>query len=359
MVDIVERLNGMGASREAALMAKLEAAEKERDALRTELADLRSSMTFRASLIGRIEAERDELRAKVEAMKGCLPYGAIAKILTEVMDIATANGADSRSMPDEYVEVAAWLCGVPGAQPAPSLASGDVSLMDEGKTQPAQSVKDDIIDDLQSQFDTEGITEHDSGCALIRLSDAIAAVEDNFAQPAPIEQDTSVRNAWARFSNELHRSPDAPYPGMSEAFEQHFSQSFTDRDWRAESSTWAAAWKAAKRHEAQAQPAQSIPEGWLRAIDEALVVAHIGIANESDTYEQAKAKLDNLIGFHVDVATDPAVNGGWKLVPIEPTETFYQCFSAYDGTSYSNPFDYDDFVKDWREALAAAPEAKP
>ena len=108
-----------------------------------------------------------------------------------------------------------------------------------------------------------------------------------------------------------------------------------------------------------AQPAHSIPEGWLRAIDEALVVAHIGVANESDTYEQAKAKLDSLICEYVDIATDPAVNGGWKLVPIEPTETFYQCFSAYDGTSYSNPFDYDDFVKDWREALEATPEAKP
>ena len=54
-------------------------------------------------------------------MEGRPPYGAIAKILTEVMDIATANGANSRSMPDEYVEVAAWLCGVPGAQPAPSV----------------------------------------------------------------------------------------------------------------------------------------------------------------------------------------------------------------------------------------------
>ena len=105
--------------------------------------------------------------------------------------------------------------------------------------------------------------------------------------------------------------------------------------------------------------AQNIPDGWLRAIDEALVVAHIGVANASDTYEQAKVRLNSLICFHIDVATDPAVNGGYKLVPIEPTETFYQCFSAYDGTSYSNPFKYDDFVKDWREALAAAPEAKP
>lgn len=73
------------------------------------------------------------------------------------------------------------------------------------------------------------------------------------AQNVPVEQDASVRKAWSRFSNELHRSPDAPYPGMSEAFEQHFSQSFTDRDWRVESGVWAAAWKAAKHHGAKGE----------------------------------------------------------------------------------------------------------
>jgi len=71
-----------------------------------------------------------------------------------------------------------------------------------------------------------------------------------------------------------------------------------------------------------AQPAPSVPDGWLRAIDEALVVANIGVANPDDTYEQAKAKLDSLVGFHVDVATDPAVNGGWKLVPVEILDRF-------------------------------------
>ena len=71
-----------------------------------------------------------------------------------------------------------------------------------------------------------------------------------------------------------------------------------------------------------AQPAPSVPDGWLRVIDEALVVAHIGVANASDTYEEARAKLDNLIGFHVDVATDPAVNGGWKLVPTSVLDKF-------------------------------------
>ena len=68
-----------------------------------------------ARLCARLEAaekERDALRAEIKT----IPYGAIGNILTEVMDIATANGADSRSMPDEYVEVAAWLCGVPSAK---------------------------------------------------------------------------------------------------------------------------------------------------------------------------------------------------------------------------------------------------
>ena len=97
-----------------------------------------------------------------------------------------------------------------------------------------------------------------------------------------------------------------------------------------------------------AQPAPSIPEGWLRAIDEALVVVHIGVANASDAYEQAKAKLDNLIGFHVDVATDPAVNGGWKLVPIEPTPKMIEAASGYHSLAMA-----------WRAAINAAPEAKP
>lgn len=53
--------------------------------------------------------------------------------------------------------------------------------------------------------------------------------------------------------------------------------------------------------------------GWMRAIDDALVNAHLGVANHFDTYDSAKAKLDLLIDWHVSVATDPAVNGGYKL----------------------------------------------
>lgn len=49
-----------------------EKAERERDALGAELIDLRSSMAFRTSLIGRIEAENGELRNEVERLARCL-----------------------------------------------------------------------------------------------------------------------------------------------------------------------------------------------------------------------------------------------------------------------------------------------
>lgn len=45
-----------------------------------------------------VEKERDDLRAAMLCMERT-PYEIIGKILTEVMDIAVSNGADSRSMP--------------------------------------------------------------------------------------------------------------------------------------------------------------------------------------------------------------------------------------------------------------------
>ena len=73
--DAVEqaRLNGMGASREAALMAKLEAAEKDRDALRAENEALATNLRGKHSITGatyaHLIAERDALRARIEAME--------------------------------------------------------------------------------------------------------------------------------------------------------------------------------------------------------------------------------------------------------------------------------------------------
>jgi hypothetical protein len=60
-----------------------------------------------------------------------------------------------------------------------------------------------------------------------------------------------------------------------------------------------------------------IPPGWLRAVDEAMVCSHLGIADASDSYEVAKKKLNDLICWNIQVATDPTVNGGYVLVPEE------------------------------------------
>ena len=49
---------------------------------------------------------------------------------------------------------------------------------------------------------------------------------------------------------------------------------------------------------ALAQPVQS---GWLRAVDEAMVCSHLGIADASDDYETAKKKLNDLIRWNIDV----------------------------------------------------------
>jgi hypothetical protein len=56
---------------------------------------------------------------------------------------------------------------------------------------------------------------------------------------------------------------------------------------------------------------------WLRVIDEELVGCSVGCVNINDTYEDAKNKLNQLISWHIDVALDPKVNGGFKLVPCD------------------------------------------
>ena len=117
-------------------------------------------------------------------------------------------------------------------------------------------------------------------------------------------------------------------------------------------------WKAIKARVTGAQPAPSVPTGWLRAIDEALIVAHIGMANADDTYAQAKSKLDTLIGLHVDVATDPAVNGGWKLVPTAESRhpgihKMLNALHAVDNTPGASEWE------SYAAFLAATPEANP
>ena len=95
------------------LGSTLNAVANERDALRAELADLRSSMTFRTSLIGRIEAERDALQAKVEAMERQEPVAWCAT--DETGTVIEALGMNQSRRFDTALYLA------PGAQPAPSI----------------------------------------------------------------------------------------------------------------------------------------------------------------------------------------------------------------------------------------------
>jgi len=49
------------------------------------------------------------------------------------------------------------------------------------------------------------------------------------------------------------------------------------------------------------KPAPSVPDGWIRAVDEAMVVHHIGIADRADSYEVAKKKLNALLAINSDI----------------------------------------------------------
>lgn len=182
------------------------------------------------------------------------------------------------------------------------------------------------------------------------------------AQPAQSREDEAVRKAWARFSNELHSSPDAPYPGMSEAFEQHFSQSFTDREWRAESATWAAAWKAAKRHEEQEQP-----------VPKAVAYLDLGVGGYMDigtdltdevlaTIPKGRHMLGIVGTYGVEgyspAQPAPSIPEGWKLVPT--AESRHP--GIYKMLSVLHAVDNTPGASEWESYaafLAAAPEAKP
>lgn len=56
---------------------------------------------------------------------------------------------------------------------------------------------------------------------------------------------------------------------------------------------------------------------WQLAIDKELVLAYLGVAKDGATQEEATKALSELIQWHIDVATDPRVNGGYALVKVE------------------------------------------
>lgn len=89
--------------------------------------------------------------------------------------------------------------------------------------------------------------------------------------------------------------------------------------------------------------------GWIQAMDEALVTTHLGTAETSDSYDTAKRKLGELIDWHVAVALDERVNGGYRLVPVEPTPSMRRAgeHAKYHGC---------DIEGVYADMLAAAPK---
>ncbi len=328
------RLNGMGASREAAVMAKLEAAEKEAAYIKeVEFPKKAHAVaTGWRTKCARLEQERDALSAelsKQQALTGA------AQHIAEVAQ-SRANQLQARIEAMEKQEPVAWC------------------IIDEDL-----AMEDDLF------FNTK--------------DEAQEFIDEN-------------RYFWVRFMpGPLYLAPGAQQAPKSVAYLDLGVGGYMDIGTDLTDEALAAIPKG--RHMlgivgtygvdgySPAQSAPSIPEGWLRVIDEALVVAHIGVANESDTYEQAKAKLDNLIGFHVDVATDPAVNGGWKLVPsvsedvMRDAERYRYLRARDEGTAgvgcwleakgrvcdrgWLYGVQLDSAIDSFIEMLAATPEAKP
>lgn len=65
-------------------------------------------------------------------------------------------------------------------------------------------------------------------------------------------------------------------------------------------------------------PDEDCKTAYLRAVDEMRIASKIGTADREDDIEEARRKLRELIDWHVTVATDERVNGGYRLVPATP-----------------------------------------
>jgi hypothetical protein len=81
-----------------------------------------------------------------------------------------------------------------------------ITALRERLAQPEQEPvawANEIIDDLHAQYNTDGIKEIDSGDALIRLDEAIAAVEEaekRYTTPPqrkPLQFPTMLRKMWS------------------------------------------------------------------------------------------------------------------------------------------------------------------
>lgn len=73
------------------------------------------------------------------------------------------------------------------------------------------------------------------------------------------------------------------------------------------------------------------------AVDYELVLAHLGVTDRNDSPDEALRKLRLLIDWHVSVALDPKVNGGFVLVPYKNTTAEMRDAGSKESEGHCSP----------------------
>jgi hypothetical protein len=106
-------------------------------------------------------------------------------------------------------------------------------------------------------------------------------------------------------------------------------------------------------HVQQAEPVQELP--WLRAIDEAMIDHHVGVADPADDYETAKRKLNNLLCHAQDI-------GAYFAKQAEPVQepVAYIHRQGRHWEASERPLTDDEKARGWtEEPLYTAPPQRP
>ena len=153
---------------------------------------------------------------------------------------------------DKFREAARFLEDFYRAQGDKELADRELSIIGLCNTVEQQratiAVRDAKIDELSAHIReaasldiAKRVDKNHRGCRISVAEWHLAALNHTEGKK---KIDDAVDKAWGRFCAAM---PDdqSPYPGMAKAFEVHYGVSWTDRDWRNEQSTWAAAWRMA------------------------------------------------------------------------------------------------------------------
>lgn len=96
----------------------------------------------------------------------------------------------------------------------------------------------------------------------------------------------------------------------------------------------------------------SVPD-WKQAVDDALVTS---LQCTTDSYTDPKKAINDLICWNIAVATDPRVNGGFQLVPTEPTRAMANA-GWNTGALFSDTRMIHDLTAAYCAMLAAAPRS--